>query len=113
MVIWFLKGLERVYLQVRDPTPMWDLNFVLSKLTGPLFESSGNMLAVTALLESRLPGGHHFGQAGFGDPSLHRRAPIYCLFQGQSSVETTPEIPSERGLAIPLQSSSFSVSVLP
>lgn len=38
MMIRLLKGLERLYLQVCDPIPAWDLNLVLSRLAGPPFE---------------------------------------------------------------------------
>lgn len=38
MVTRFLKGLGRIYLQVRRPALTWDLNLVLSRLTGPPFE---------------------------------------------------------------------------
>lgn len=38
MMIRFLKGLEKLYPQVRDPVPPWDLNLVLARLTGPPFE---------------------------------------------------------------------------
>ncbi|XP_050809179.1 uncharacterized protein LOC127051204 [Gopherus flavomarginatus] len=34
----FLKGLERLYPNVRPPAPTWDLNLVLSRLMGPPFE---------------------------------------------------------------------------
>lgn len=34
----FPKDLERLYPQVRDPTPPWNLNLVLARLTGPPFE---------------------------------------------------------------------------
>ncbi|XP_050800475.1 uncharacterized protein LOC127046887 [Gopherus flavomarginatus] len=34
----FLKGLERLYPQVRQPAPTWDLNLVLTRLMGPPFE---------------------------------------------------------------------------
>lgn len=38
MVGWFLKGLEQLYPQIRQPVPVWDLNLVLSKLMGAPFE---------------------------------------------------------------------------
>lgn len=38
MVSRFRRGLERLYPQVRRPTPTWDLNLMLAKLMGPPFE---------------------------------------------------------------------------
>lgn len=51
MVVHFLKGRERVFPQMKEPTPLLppplrDLNCVLSKLTGPPFE----LLATCSLL---------------------------------------------------------------
>ncbi|KAG6937283.1 hypothetical protein G0U57_010273 [Chelydra serpentina] len=34
----FLKGLEKVHPSIKPPVPAWDLNLVLSRLTGPPFE---------------------------------------------------------------------------
>ncbi|XP_050804595.1 uncharacterized protein LOC127048745 [Gopherus flavomarginatus] len=38
MVARFLKGLERLYPQIRPPAPSWDLNLVLTRLMAPPFE---------------------------------------------------------------------------
>ncbi|XP_043395022.1 uncharacterized protein LOC122464389 [Chelonia mydas] len=34
----FLKGLDRLFPYSRPPVPQWELNLVLARLTGPLFE---------------------------------------------------------------------------
>lgn len=38
MSIRFLKGLVKLYPEVHDPVPLWDLNLVLSRLMGLTFE---------------------------------------------------------------------------
>ncbi|XP_050795127.1 uncharacterized protein LOC127044378 [Gopherus flavomarginatus] len=42
MMVRFLRGLERLFPQVRAPVPQWDLNLVLSRPIGPPFEPLGS-----------------------------------------------------------------------
>lgn len=55
MVGRFLKGLDRLYPQVRWPIPLWDLSLVLSRLMGPPFEplATFSLLYLVAITAAR------------------------------------------------------------
>lgn len=77
MVIHFLKDLVRVFPQIKETIPPWDLTLVLSKLTDLPFEP----LMTCSLLEGGLFGGHYVSQESVRDLIPHLTAPISKLLQ--------------------------------
>lgn len=60
----FSRGLERLFPLVRDPVPQWNLNLVLSRLTGTPFDL---LIPYAPILEDHVPGGDHVSEVSLRD----------------------------------------------
>lgn len=52
----FLTGIQKMYPEIYNSTPAWDLNLVLRGLTKTPFESTCGLFCTTPLKESCIPG---------------------------------------------------------